>query len=204
MLAPVSYTPLNESEVFTHFETVARSVDLPLCIYNNPATTHFTFSTDLIGRLSRLPNIVAVKNPAPSADAVAAHLAELRGKVPAGFSVGFSTDWNAVEALIAGGDSWYSVLAGLFPGPCMEIRAAVQRRDFGEARRMNAALQPMWDLFTELSSLRVIYAAANLLGLCRAEPPRPVLLLGEDAQRRVAHVLRTFETGLTRFSIDSY
>src|SRR6202011_4791197 len=48
LLAPVSYTPLTNHEVFTHFETVAHAVGLPLCIYNNPGTTHFAFSTDLI------------------------------------------------------------------------------------------------------------------------------------------------------------
>jgi len=193
LLAPVSYTPLTEDEVFTHFETVARQVDLPLCIYNNPATTRFTFSVDLIARLSRLPNIVAVKNPAPPAEAAAANLSELRGKVPAGFSIGFSTDWNATEALIAGGDAWYSVLAGLFPRPCMDIRSAVRRGDITEARRLNAALRPLWDLFTEFSSLRVIYAAVNLLGLCHAEPPRPILPLGEAARDRAADVLRSLD-----------
>ena len=44
LLAPVSYTPLLEEEVFTHFATVAQATGLPLVIYNNPGTTHFTFS----------------------------------------------------------------------------------------------------------------------------------------------------------------
>ena len=47
LLAPVSYTPLFDEEVFQHFAAVAASTDLPLCVYNNPGTTHFTFSDDL-------------------------------------------------------------------------------------------------------------------------------------------------------------
>lgn len=39
LLAPVSYTPLTEEEVFQHFAAVAAVSDLPLCIYNNPSTT---------------------------------------------------------------------------------------------------------------------------------------------------------------------
>ena len=186
LLAPVSYTPLTEDEVFTHFETVAREAGLPICIYNNPGTTHFTFSDDLIMRLSHVPNVVAIKNPAPAANAVSAGLSELRAKVPAGFSLGYSTDWNATEAMLAGGDAWYSVLAGLFPGPCMDIRRAVQSGNVAEARRVNAMLQPVWDLFAEFSSLRVMYAAANQLGLCEAAPPRPILPLAAPAQRRIA------------------
>ncbi len=173
LLAPVSYTPLNDDEVFEHFAAVAGATDLPLCIYNNPGTTHFTFSAGLIGRLSKLPHLRAVKNPAPEADVVAAHLDGLRAIAPDNFSLGYSMDWRAAEALLAGGDAWYSVLGGLFPEPCMRIVRAAQRGDAAEARRLNAELQPLWDLFMEHSSLRVIYAAARLSGLCHTEPPRP-------------------------------
>src|SRR3984957_15102132 len=67
LLAPVSYTPLLDKEVFVHFQTVAGESGLPLCIYNNPGVTHFTFSAELIERLSGVPGVVAVKNPAPAA-----------------------------------------------------------------------------------------------------------------------------------------
>ena len=189
LLAPVSYTPLNDDEVFEHFATVARATDLPLCIYNNPGTTHFTFSAGLTGRLSQLAHLHAVKNPAPAADTVASHLGNLRALVPDSFSLGYSTDWHATEALLAGGDAWYSVLGGLFPEPCLRILQAVKNGDAAEARRLNAQLQPLWELFTEYSSLRVIYAAANLLGLCHSQPPRPILPLPDVAQQRIAHTL---------------
>lgn len=116
LLAPVSYAPLQDEEVFRHFQAVA-ATGLPLCIYNNPATTHFTFSTALVGRLAALPGVVAVKNPAPAPAESAAAVASLRAAVPAGFSVGFSVDLNAAAALLAGGDAWYSVLAGMPRSP---------------------------------------------------------------------------------------
>ena len=188
LLAPVSYTPLKSDEVFTHFETVAQKIDLPVCIYNNPGTTHFTFTPDLIARLSQVPGIVAVKNPAPPADGVAAHLQDLRARTPDGFSLGYSVDWNATGAMLAGGDAWYSVLGGLFPAPSLAILAAVKAGDAAEARRLNERLQPLWDLFTEHSSLRVIYAAANHIGI-KAELPRPLLPLSQAVQRRIADVL---------------
>ena len=191
LLAPVSYTPLTDDEVFTHFETVAEAVGLPVCVYNNPGTTHFTFSTDLIARLSRVPNIVAVKNPAPAASAIPSLLHELRASTADGFSLGFSVDANATEAMIAGGDAWYSVVGGLFPKLAMQILAALANP--AEARRLNERLKPLWDLFTEFSSLRVMYAAVNLLGICRATPPRPILPLSEAAQRRVSETLNLLE-----------
>jgi 4-hydroxy-tetrahydrodipicolinate synthase len=67
---------------------------------------------------------------------------------------------------------------------------AVQRGNAAEARRLDAEMKPLWDLFREFSSLRVVYAALEVLGLCKAKPPRPILPLPDAARRRVAAVLR--------------
>lgn len=195
LLAPVSYTPLTDDEVFEHFSAVARESGLPLCIYDNPGTTHFSLSAALIGRLSRVPGIVAVKSPAPAGAAVAAHLAGLREVVPEGFSLGYSVDWNAADALLAGGDAWYSVVGGTFPGIGLAVVRAARSRDADEVRRLNGALEPLWALFREFSSLRVIYAALNGLGIVRAEPPRPILPLPQPVQRRILDTIA--ELGLS-------
>lgn len=193
LLAPMSYTPLTQDEVFTHFETVVGESGLPICIYNNPTANHFSFSDDLIIRLSRLPGVVAIKNPGPDGDGARAVVENLRGRAPDGFSVGFSTDWNATGALMAGGDAWYSVLAGLFPQACQQIYAAVRAGDVANAQRLNAELQPLWDLFKELTSLRVIYAAAGILGLTTASPPRPILPLDDAGRSRVETALKALK-----------
>ncbi|HWK46539.1 MAG TPA: dihydrodipicolinate synthase family protein [Stellaceae bacterium] len=189
LLAPVSYTPLNDDEVFEHFATVARASSLPLCIYDNPGTTHFAFSPALIGRLSQLPNLHAVKSPAPGAETIADHLRGLREVIPKGFSLGCSVDWHATEALLAGAGTWYSVAGGLFPEPCLKIVRAALSGEAAEARRLNAEMRPLWDIFKQFSSLRVVYAAANLLDICHAVPPRPILPLPDAAQRKVAEVI---------------
>jgi 4-hydroxy-tetrahydrodipicolinate synthase len=193
LLAAVSYTPLNDDEVFEHFVTVARESGLPIHIYHNPGTTHFTFTPALLARLGKVPGIVALKTSAPEAAAVGAHLAELRGLMPAGFGIGYSADWNAAEGLIAGADGWYSVLGGIFPGVCLKIVRAAKAGDAAEARRLNASLEPVWALFKEFTSLRTVYAMANLLDLAEADPPRPILPLGEAARRRIAETIRALD-----------
>ena len=192
LLAPVSYTPLGPDEVFAHFEAVA-GAGLPLCIYDNPGTTHFAFTPDLVGRLSRLPGVVAVKSPAPPADGIAAHLAALRAAVRDDFPLGYSVDWHAAEALIAGAEAWYSVAAGLFPRECLAIVRAAQAGHPDEARRLDARMNPLWELFRAFSSLRVCYAVAAARGSCTAEPPRPILPLPPAARERVARVLADFD-----------
>lgn len=189
LLAPVSYTPLTEEEVFRHFAAVARATDLPLCIYNNPSTTHFTFSGALLEWLASLPNIVALKNPAPAPPEVGAELTALRSKLPRDFAIGYSGDWNAAAALLAGGDAWYSVVAGLLPVPALQLTRAARAGDAVEVERIDGLFQPLWALFRELSSLCVMYAAAEILGLCDAKPPRPVLPFSTDNRDRVARAL---------------
>ena len=187
LLAAVSYIPLRDDEVFAHYEAVA-ATGLKLCVYDNPGTTGFTFSPALIARLSRVPGIQAAKVPAPEAEA-AAVLAALRGGCAPGFRVGCSVDARAAEAMLAGADAWHSVAAGLFPRACLAVSAAARAGNAAEARRLNSALQPLWNLFAAHTSLRVIYAAAGHLGLCTTAPPRPVLPLPEEARRQVADVV---------------
>lgn len=193
LLAPVSYTPLTEEEVFQHFAAVAGATKLPLCIYNNPGTTHFTFSDELLARLSEVPGIAAVKNPAPPPAEARARHAALRARVPDSFAIGYSGDWRAADAILAGGDAWYSVVGGLLPVPSLRLLHAAQAGDTAAVARWDARFQGLWELFQELSSLRVMYAAADILGLCRTVPPRPILPLPAAAYERVAAALERLD-----------
>lgn len=195
LLAPVSYTPLLEEEVCQHFRAVAQASGLPLCIYNNPSTTHFAFDADLIARLAETPGIVALKNPAGPPDDVAAEIRALRARLPDGFSLGYSGDWNCAAALLAGGDAWYSVVAGLLPRPALALARAAQADDRSEVARLDALFAPLWELFREFGSLRVMYAAAELLGVSDLPPPRPILPLSAANRERVSFALEPLAPG---------
>lgn len=188
LLAPVSYTPLTDEEVFQHFLAVASATDLPLCIYSNPGTTNFTFSPDLVARLAKIPTVAAIKLPLPSARDIAFDLAAFRQRAP-GLSIGYSGDWGCKEALLAGADCWYSVAGGLLPGHAAALTAAAIQGDREEADRRDAAFAGLWDLFRAHGSLRLMYAAANMLGLTEAQPPKPLQALNEALQARLAAAL---------------
>ena len=194
LLAPVSYLPLNDDEVFQHFVAVAETSSLPLCIYNNPSTTHFTFSDGLVARLAEVPRIVALKNPAPAPGEAKARVDALRALLPARFRIGYSGDWHSAEAVLAGGVAWYSVIGGLLPRPALALMRAAERGDRAEVDRLNTPLEPFWDLFKRYGSLRVIYAAANLLRLTEAQPPRPILPLSAAEHAQVENALATLDT----------
>jgi 4-hydroxy-tetrahydrodipicolinate synthase len=189
LLAPLSYTPLTEDEVFAHFQAVAKGSNLPICVYNNPGVTHFNFTPALIGRLSRIPGVVAVKNPAPEAADVPAEMTGLKAEVREGFALGHSGDWRMTEMMIGGGSAWYSVAAGLWPRPLLEIVRAIEAGEPDKARALNARLASLWDLFQRHTGFRVVHAAANLMGLSSHQPPRPILPLGETPRAELAAVM---------------
>ena len=189
LLAPVSYTPLTEEEVFQHYVAVASATSLPLCIYNNPSTTHFTFSPTLLDRLADVSNIEAVKMPLPGAMPLVSELGALRTGPAGRLAIGYSGDWGAAEALLAGADAWYSVVAGFLPDISMQMVRAARAADQPEVLRINGLLQPLWDLVREFGSLRVAYAAIRELELSQAQPPKPLLPLSDADRHRTAEAL---------------
>ncbi|SEL61949.1 4-hydroxy-tetrahydrodipicolinate synthase [Roseivivax marinus] len=192
LLAPVSYQPLTDEEVFRHFEAVAAAGELPLCIYDNPGTTKFTFSPELISRLAELPNVTAVKMPLPADGDYAGEVQRLRAVTPEDFAIGYSGDWGAKDALLAGGACWYSVVAGLLPEPALALTRAAQAGNAAEAERIDHAFAPLWALFREFGSFRVMFAIADSLGFGGITPPRPILPLDQACRGRVEVALRPF------------
>lgn len=193
LLAPVSYTPLTANEVFEHFVAVAGETDLPLCIYNNPGTTHFTFDVPLLTRLAAVPNIVAVKMPLPATGDLSGALAGLRAALPEGFAIGYSGDWGCAEALLAGAGAWFSVVGGLLPAQALALTRAAQKGDRETVQAMEQDFQPLWALLKQYGGVRVMYAAANLMGLTEAQPPRPILPLDGAARDQIRAALDSLQ-----------
>lgn len=190
LLAPVSYQALTDDDVYGLFSDVAKATDLPVIVYDNPGTTHFTFSTELYGRIAELPGIASIKIPPVSAAAAAERISAVRAVIPDHVTIGISGDAAAAGALSAGCDAWYSVLAGTLPDPALGIMRAVADGRYDDAAAESVQLAPLWNLFAEHGSLRVIAAAAEHLGLApRNCLPLPVRGLGTAERRQVAAVL---------------
>ena len=203
LLAPVSYQRLSEDEVYGLYCDVSSASDLPIAVYDNPATTGFTFSDELHGRIAELPGIASIKFPPPAPGQAAERIASLRAAAPEGVSLGVSGDWAAAEALLAGCDVWYSVIAGLFPKAARAIADLAQTSQADHtgqadqagqgdlALEASAALEPVWDLFRTYGSLRVAATMAEVLGFVEAPClPRPLKSLDGEGRTRVEEALR--------------
>lgn len=184
LLAPVSYTPLTEEEVFRHFAAVAEATDTPIVIYNNPSTTNFTFRPALVARLAEaIPSVAAIKLPLPKGD-IGEDLKTYREAAPR-LAIGYSGDWGCKDGLLAGADAWFSVAGGMFTRRAAALTAAARRGDRAEADRLDAGFAPLWEVFKLTGGMRAMYAAANHLGLTNAQPPLPVLPLEGEVKARL-------------------
>jgi len=56
------YYPLSEDQMLRYYEQLAEKVPCPLILYNNPITTKFSVSINVIDKLSHHPNIVGIKD----------------------------------------------------------------------------------------------------------------------------------------------
>ncbi|EHY87221.1 dihydrodipicolinate synthase family protein [Saccharomonospora azurea] len=191
LLAPMTYQPLTADDVFTLFRTVVENSSVPVIVYDNPGTTHFTFGLDLYARIAELPGIASIKIPGVPADLAEAreHVARIRAVVPERVTIGVSGDAAAATGLAAGCEAWYSVIGGTLPELALRITRAARTGDHRAALAESERLTPLWEAFATLGgSLRVTAAIAEQRGLVRRSClPLPILGL-DDAER--AHVAR--------------
>lgn len=194
LLAPMSYQPLTEDEVYGLFEDVDAVSSVPLVVYDNPGTTHFTFTDALHARIAQLPTVASIKIPPVEGGpaVLEQRVAGLRAKVPGDVTIGISGDPVAADALNAGCDAWYSVLAGTLPAPCRAIVAAAAADDASLAVELSNQLRPLWELFATYGSYRVVSGLAEELHLAgHPNLPRPVRGLDEAGRQQLRHAMTT-------------
>ncbi|MBD2871277.1 dihydrodipicolinate synthase family protein [Paenibacillus arenilitoris] len=192
LLAPVSYQQLTGAEVYSLYEMVTKSLSIPLCVYDNPSTTHFHFSDELHGNIARLPYVCSIKIPGvpQGLDIAKERVKQLRAHIPSDVTIGVSGDPYAAVGLNAGCETWYSVLGGLYPNVCAGLARAAIAGLSDEAESQSTRLKPLWEMFQRYGSLRVVATIAEMQGLID-EPslPLPLQSLDETVRQELGSIL---------------
>lgn len=192
LLAPMTYQPLTDDDVFELFRTVTAGSSLPVIVYDNPGTTHFTFTAELYGRIGELPGIASIKIPGVPDDPerAKARVQEIRAVVPAHVTIGVSGDARAAAGLAAGCDAWYSVIGGTLPALALRITRAALEGRVPEASAESERLAPLWQSFAQFGgSIRVVAAIAEHLGLASTSClPLPIQGLTEKQRSHVYRI----------------
>jgi 4-hydroxy-tetrahydrodipicolinate synthase len=198
LLAPVSYQPLTHDDVYELFRTVTEHTALPVIVYDNPGTTHFSFTPELYASITKLPGITSLKIPAVPANMTQArdHVRAIREIIPDHVTIGVSGDASAATGLSAGCDAWYSVIGGVLPSEALALTRAAQSGQADVAAVESKRFAPLFRLFGELGgSFRVTAAIAEHLGLAAADSlPLPVQGLTSAQRIRVAAAVDAFNS----------
>ncbi|GGO35486.1 dihydrodipicolinate synthase family protein [Streptomyces lasiicapitis] len=186
MVLPVSYWKLSEREIVRHYGTIAEAIDIPVMVYNNPATSGIDMPPELLVRLAtEIDNVTMVKES--SGDVQRMHrLHELTdGRLP------YFNGSNplALEAFAAGAAGWCTAAPCLFPAEILAFYEAVRAGDLADARKRFYRLLPPLRFLLAGGLPTTVKAGLALQGLDVGEPRRPLLPLDESAVRQLKELL---------------
>jgi 4-hydroxy-tetrahydrodipicolinate synthase len=175
------YNKPTQEGLYAHYKAINDAADLPVIIYNIPGRSVVDMSVETMARLSRLPNIVGVKDA--TADIVRPLLT--RAACGAEFCQLSGEDANAVAFLAHGGQGCISVTANVAPRLCAEMQEAWRAGRPGEALAIHHRLLPLHQaLFCETSPAPAKYALGRL-GRCSAGVRLPLVEIGDRSRERV-------------------
>ena len=163
--------------VLEHYRAIAASTDLPLILYNVPSRTGVNIGLCELAELSKIENIVGIKEASDSADRLA-KIAALGDALP----LYAGNDSQTYTALALGGAGVISVLSNLYPERMRKITDTFFAGRADESLAEQLSLLPLIDaMFLETNPAPVKYALSRL-GLCREEMRLPMTPVG-DATR---------------------
>jgi len=152
------YNKTSQHGLFLHFESVAKAVEIPIILYNVPSRTGMNINPETALNLSRISNIVAIKecnlNQAPE-------VAQLCGDDLTMYS---GEDSHVLPILSLGGKGVISVMANIIPAQTHLMVSSFLAGDFKTALSLQLEYLPLIKaLFSDVNPIPV-KEAMNILG----------------------------------------
>ncbi len=161
------YNKATPDGLFAHYLAIAHAVSIPVIVYNVPSRTGVDIPVEVYRRLSRIPNIVGVKE----ASADITKLTKIQIACGKDFHVWTGNDEHAVAAMALGAKGVISVVSNVLPVEVKTLCDAALAGDFDTAAALQCGLQPLTEeLFREVNPIPVKEAMALVgydCGQCR-------------------------------------
>jgi 4-hydroxy-tetrahydrodipicolinate synthase len=185
MITHPFYNHPKDDELFEHYADIARAVELPIVVYNNPSTTGVDASPELLGRLSELAHIEYVKETSGDSARVTRLLECSEGRL----AVFSGQDNQALEQFVCGATGWISGTANVLAAQCVALYdTAVVRGDYAAARVLYREIHPfLTQIETSGRGIQAIKECMEIVGrpLGTVRPPlRPLPTADMDEVRR--------------------
>ncbi|MBT3296045.1 MAG: 4-hydroxy-tetrahydrodipicolinate synthase [Verrucomicrobia bacterium] len=176
------YNKPSQEGLYRHFSDVA-AVGLPVVLYNVPGRSSREIAIDTIARLSRVPNIVCVKEAGGSVDRVSAILSQCDICVLSG------DDALTLPMMAVGASGVISVASNLIPETVVALTRLVLAGEWEEARALHRKYYPLFcDCFLDTNPIP-IKAAMAMAGLMAESYRLPLCSMDENLKERLRQSL---------------
>ena len=155
---PPYYNRPNQDGIYAHLAAVA-DLDLPIILYNVPARTITDIAVETLAKLSRLPNVIGVKDATGNLARVSAQrLACGQQFIQLSGNDDMALGFNAM-----GGVGCISVTANVAPRLCAEFQGATREGRWDDALALQDRLYPLHAaLFSDASPGPAKYALSRV------------------------------------------
>ncbi len=189
LLVSPYYNKATQNGLYEHFKTVAKSVDLPILLYNVPSRTGCNIKPETVVRLCRdVDNIVGVKEASSDIVQIARLAAMAEGKV----DIYSGNDNQIVPIMALGGIGVISVLANVAPAQTHDICQKYLDGDTaGSLREQLRAMELCDALFCEVNPIPV-KKALELMGLAGGTLRMPLTEMEPENVKRLEAAMRNY------------
>ncbi|VVB68606.1 4-hydroxy-tetrahydrodipicolinate synthase [uncultured archaeon] len=185
MITPY-YNKPNDRGMFEHFRTVAEKCNIPIVLYNVPKRTGIDLKPELVSKLSKVKNIVAIKEASGSLSQVSQIIEQTRGS---SFSVLSGDDDLTLPCMALGATGVVSVVANVAPRRTVAMVKAMAEGDLEKARSLHYELAPLVRaMFLETNPIPV-KTAQNLLGLAAGPLRLPLAPMAPEKEKMLKEIL---------------
>ncbi len=181
-----SFAAASQNELYEHYVTVAKAVDMPIVLYNIPARTGNALAPATVGKLSKIDNIVGAKDSSGNFDNMLQYIEQTRDRKD--FAVLSGNDSLILWNLLAGGKGGIAGCANVYPTNMSSIYDRFVAGDLEGARQAQDAIRSFRNCFKYGNPNTIVKTAVALLGYpvgkCRA-PFNQVAEEGIEALKKV-------------------
>lgn len=182
------YNKTTQKGLIKHYKEIASSVNIPIILYNVPSRTGVNIEPKTCLELSKIKNIVAIKEASGNISQVA-EIASLCGY---NLNIYSGNDDQIVPTLSLGGIGVISVLSNVLPEYTHNIVQYYLDGDQETSKKMQLEAIPLIKaLFSEVNPIPIKYAL-NLKGFNFGKPRLPLVELSPKNKKILEGELKNF------------
>ena len=182
-----SFAAASQDELYEHYKEVAKAVDLPIVLYNIPARTGNALAPATVEKLSKIPNIVGVKDSSGNFDNMLQYIEKTRYRKD--FAVLSGNDSLILWCLLAGGRGGIAGCANVFPSTMASIYDTFIAGNLDKAREIQDSIRSFRDCFKFGNPNTIVKTAVSLLGYPIGKCRKPFCQVPEAGIEAIKKVL---------------